>query len=65
MRKYANVGVSRANSIRVTEPRRAVRGQIASEVWDTGNNAQLRHAHRFESEKLLNLLQIRGTLFLQ
>jgi hypothetical protein len=45
MRKYAYVGMSRTNSIRVTEPRT---GSIA----DTGNIAQLRHAYRFESEKL-------------
>jgi hypothetical protein len=53
MRKYANVSVSRANSIQV--PNWGTDGKrVDISFADTGHSAQLRHAYIFESEKLLN-----------
>jgi hypothetical protein len=50
-RKNANVSVSHANSIRVTGSRTVSARTFAARIRDT---ALLRHACRFESEKLNN-----------
>jgi hypothetical protein len=49
MQKYANVGVSRSNSFRVTAHGRVVRGHKLR-----GYGTQRTAASRYKSEKLLN-----------
>jgi hypothetical protein len=73
MRKYANVGVSRANSIGVTEPRTGYTRTLALWIQDTAQNCvtqdtrhsvQLHHAYRFDSEKLLNPTHQAGPFYI-